>query len=104
MKPLPILLCLLAAGCPTPKPPPPPPLPSPPPPACPPPNPPPPPPVPVRCEVDLNATGLFSQVGSGASAKVIAGEAELIGGQAADGRLGDVLLSNDRLRVIIQRP
>ncbi|MBI4125280.1 MAG: hypothetical protein HY466_05055, partial [Deltaproteobacteria bacterium] len=29
---------------------------------------------------------------------------QLIGGPAAQGRLGDVLLSNDKIRVIIQKP
>ncbi len=57
-----------------------------------------------RCEVDLDATGYFSRVGTGATAKVVASSAELIGGGYAQGRLGDVLLENDRLRVIIQQP
>lgn len=57
-----------------------------------------------RCEVDLAATGLFSQAGAGASAKVVDSDAMLIGGQGATGRLGDVLLQNDKVRVIIEQP
>lgn len=65
---------------------------------------PPPPEPPARCEVDLGATGLFSQVGSGAQARQIEAEDELIGGQFAQGQVGDFLLQNDKIRVVIQRP
>lgn len=57
-----------------------------------------------RCEVDLTATGLFTQGGSGASAKVVDGPAMLIGGEGATGRVGDVLLQNDLVRVIVEQP
>jgi hypothetical protein len=57
-----------------------------------------------RCEIDLDATGHFSRVGAGARAKVIESAAELIGGGYAQGRLGDVLLENDRARFVIQQP
>ncbi|MFZ5446711.1 MAG: CehA/McbA family metallohydrolase [Myxococcota bacterium] len=57
-----------------------------------------------RCEVDLTATGLFAQAGSGASAAVIASPSQLIGGAGATGRPGDVLLQNDKVRVIIEQP
>ncbi len=62
------------------------------------------PPPPGRCEVDLTATGLFSQKGTGATAQVISSSAQLIGGEAATGRLGDVLLQNDKIRVVIEQP
>ncbi len=65
---------------------------------------PPPPPVEERCNVDLDALALFSRVGSGARAETIESADALIGGQAAEGRPGDVLLQNDKLRVIIQQP
>src|SRR6516225_253706 len=63
----------------------------------------PPPPATNRCEVDLVASGLFSQTGSGASAAPIISKAQLIGGETPSGALGDVLLQNDQLRVIIQK-
>ncbi len=63
-----------------------------------------PPPASGRCEVDLAATGLFSQVGSGASAKVIASASDLIGGNFAQARNGDVVMANDRLKVAIEQP
>ncbi len=80
-----VLVALLLLGCPTKK------------------NPPPPEP-PDRCLVDLDALELFSKVGSGASATAITSDDQLIGGQSADGRAGDVLLRNDKIRVIIQQP
>lgn len=62
-------------------------------------------PVPThRCEANLTETGLFSGVGTSARARVISDPAELIGGQTAEGRMGDVLLENDRIRVIISQP
>ncbi len=57
-----------------------------------------------RCELDLEATGLFSKVGSGARAFVSTDKAQLIGGGSADGQVGDVVLENDRLRVVISQP
>ncbi|MBK7860535.1 MAG: CehA/McbA family metallohydrolase [Archangiaceae bacterium] len=57
-----------------------------------------------RCEVDLGATGLFANAGDGASAQVIDHASQLIGGEGATGRLGDVLLQNDRIRVVIEQP
>jgi hypothetical protein len=64
----------------------------------------PPPPATNRCDVDLVASGLFSQTGSGASAAVIASRTQLIGGETPSGSIGDVLLRNDQLRAIIQKP
>ena len=57
-----------------------------------------------RCAVDLTATGYFKQDGTGASAKVIDSAEQLIGGEQAIGRNGDVLLQNDKVRVIIDQP
>lgn len=57
-----------------------------------------------RCVVDLAATGYFKQDGSGANAAYITGDAQLIGGEGAQGRPGDVLLQNDKVRVIIEQP
>ncbi len=64
----------------------------------------PPPPPPERCEVDLEALGLFSAVGSGAKASVIDADAQLIGGEMAHGQKGDFLLENASVRVVIQAP
>ncbi len=63
-----------------------------------------PPPTLARCEVDLKASGLFSYLGNGAAAKVIDSDAMLIGGEGATGRQGDVLLSNDKIHVVIEQP
>ncbi len=57
-----------------------------------------------RCVVDLAATGYFTQGSTGASAKVIDSDAQLIGGEGATGRVGDVLLQNDQIRVVIEQP
>ena len=57
-----------------------------------------------RCEVKLTNTGFFSGVGSGAQAKLIESADDLIGGGYAKGVKGDYLLSNDRIRVVIQAP
>lgn len=57
-----------------------------------------------RCQVDLTATGYFKQDGSGSSAAVITSADQLIGGENAQGRNGDVLLQNDKVRVIIEQP
>ncbi len=59
---------------------------------------------PKRCEVDLAALKLSAPTGTGASASVINSPAQLIGGQTPTGRLGDVLLKNDKVRVIIEQP
>lgn len=58
----------------------------------------------ARCEVDLAATGLFALGGEGASAKVLASAAEGIGGEGATGREGDVLLANEKIRVVVEQP
>ncbi|MEW6430345.1 MAG: CehA/McbA family metallohydrolase [Myxococcota bacterium] len=64
-----------------------------------------PPPEPSgRCEVDLEALQLFSNVGAGASAAQIASADQLVGGNWAQGVVGDYLLENDRVRVVIQAP
>jgi hypothetical protein len=57
-----------------------------------------------RCQVDLAATGYFKQDGTGASAKVIDSPEQLIGGELAIARTGDVLLQNDVVRVVIDQP
>src|SRR5690242_15567219 len=62
------------------------------------------PPASNRCEFALADSGLFATTGDGASARIIAGPSELIGGEAATGAPGDVLLQNDQLRVVIQKP
>lgn len=62
------------------------------------------PPTVKRCEVDLGATGYFAAGGTGALAKVVDAQADLIGGEGATGQLGDVLLQNDKLRVIVEKP
>lgn len=59
---------------------------------------------PRRCEVDLKATGLFAQDGTGASAKRVESAEQLIGGPNAWGRVGDTVLQNDKVRVIIEQP
>lgn len=53
-----------------------------------------------RCEVDLAP---YVKTGSGAVAKV-ATQSDLFGGDAASGRPGDVLIANDRIRVVIEAP
>lgn len=58
--------------------------------------------APGRCEIDLSAW--TQATGSGASAVPITDASQLIGGEAANGRLGDTLLANDKARFIIQQP
>lgn len=72
--------------------------------ACPPPQKFPPPPPPERCEVDLEALGLFSRVGSGASAAELTSASQLIGGDQAQAKVGDFVLENAQVRVVIQAP
>lgn len=67
-------------------------------------KPPPPPPAVARCEVDLAATGLFSNVGSGSAAAEITSTEQLLTGPYAQGAIGDYLLQNDKISVVIQRP
>ena len=57
----------------------------------------------------LTAAGLLSacvsqgqQVLHSASARVITDAGQLIGGEAASGRIGDILIANDRVRFIVQ--
>lgn len=71
--------------------------------ACP-PKPLPPPDPPTRCEAKLDDLMLFSKLGTGVKAKTIENASELIGGGYAQGRVGDVLLANDKVRVVIQQP
>ena len=59
---------------------------------------------PRRCELDLKAAGLVTTEGAGARAKVVEGDADLVHGPGAQGRVGDVLLANDRVRVVIEQP
>lgn len=64
-----------------------------------------PPPEPSgRCEVDLDALGIFAKVGSGAKAYAITDAAQLIGGEMAHGQVGDFLLENEQIRVVVQAP
>ena len=56
-------------------------------------------PPPNRCEADLG----LDLSGTGAVARVAAA-GDLIGGEAANGRTGDFLLANDKIRVLIQQP
>ncbi|MFZ5440808.1 MAG: CehA/McbA family metallohydrolase [Myxococcota bacterium] len=72
--------------------------------ACPPKKSPPEPEPTGRCEIDLASTQQFANVGTGVTAKVIEASSELIGGGFAQGRVGDYLLENDRIRVVIQQP
>lgn len=57
-----------------------------------------------RCEIDLAGSGYFAQAGTGASAQVIDAASQLIGGEQAAGRVGDFLLQNDQVRVIVEQP
>src|ERR687888_2150083 len=54
-----------------------------------------------RCDADLRATGLFSNVGTSARAAALGPSDPAIGGESAEARAGDVLMENDRLRVAI---
>ena len=63
-----------------------------------------PPPGVNRCAFDVAQSPLFSQVGSGASARVMASAADGVGGPFAQGRAGDVVMQNDKVRVVIQQP
>ncbi|MBL8911060.1 MAG: hypothetical protein JNM17_10245, partial [Archangium sp.] len=73
--------------------------------ACPPPKKPIPEPEPTgRCDLDFATLNHFATVGTGVSAKQIEATSELIGGNYAQGRIGDFLLQNDRIKVIIQQP
>lgn len=64
-------------------------------------DPPPPPPPPIaHCEVDLAP---WTRDGTGARA-LVAGSSELLAGEAATGRPGDLLLANDRIQVVIEQP
>ncbi|MFT3708416.1 MAG: CehA/McbA family metallohydrolase [Archangium sp.] len=73
--------------------------------ACPPPKKPIPEPEPTgRCDVDLAALNHFASVGTGVSAKQVTDVSQLIGGNYAQGRIGDFVLQNDRIRVVIQQP
>ena len=48
--------------------------------------------------------GINASIGAPATALTIKSGSELIGGPLAQGRVGDVLLSNDKIRAIIQQP
>jgi hypothetical protein len=56
----------------------------------------------TRCDIDLSS--FTSAPGAGVVARVIADPSDLIGGEAASGRLGDYLLANDKIRLIVQQP
>ncbi|MBL8953745.1 MAG: hypothetical protein JNK82_23420, partial [Myxococcaceae bacterium] len=64
----------------------------------------PPPPPPTHCEVDLDETGLFAKVGTGSKASAITDASQLIGGEMAHGQVGDFVLENGQVRVVIQAP
>jgi hypothetical protein len=57
-----------------------------------------------RCEFDVSASPLFSQVGNGARARVLGSVSDGVGGPFAQARAGDVLVENDRVRAVIQQP
>lgn len=60
----------------------------------------------VRCEVDLEATGLFSEVGTSARARVLeSGDPALApqAGYPTSALPGDVVLENDRIRVVLSQ-
>ncbi|MFN7133758.1 MAG: hypothetical protein ACK4N5_16900, partial [Myxococcales bacterium] len=54
---------------------------------------------PERCHLNLDR---FVTAGTGAKAKQVEAAGELIGGPNAHGKIGDYLLANDRIRVIVQ--
>jgi len=60
------------------------------------------PPPTNRCDIDL--TAWLQATGSGASAHVITDASDLFAGEAAAGQLGDVLMANDKIKVIVQQP
>lgn len=63
-------------------------------------------PIPIpsgRCEIDFVPYS-FGAVGNGATASLVERGDQLIGGGAAHGRIGDFVMQNDRLRVVIQQP
>jgi len=72
--------------------------------ACPANKPPPPPEETGRCDVDLDALALFSNVGAGVAARQLSDASQAIGGPWAQGGVGDYLIANDRIRVVIQAP
>jgi hypothetical protein len=55
-----------------------------------------------RCETDL--TRFITQTTGTASAAPVTDASQLIGGPNAQGRVGDFILANERLRVVIQGP
>ncbi len=66
------------------------------------------PPVPApvppsdRCAADL--APFLSSVGNSAHARQIDSASDLIAGDSSSGRVGDYLLANDRIRVVVQAP
>ena len=56
-----------------------------------------------RCDLDLASSNQFSNVGNGATAKAIDEPSQLVGGNYAQGRVGDFILENDRVRVVVQQ-
>ncbi len=71
--------------------------------ACPPPKKPEPADPSARCQVNLDETQLFSKLGNGARARKLEAPADFIGGDFARARVGDLLLQNDKVRVVIQQ-
>ena len=57
------------------------------------------PPISGRCDLELDS---FRGTGWGARVVQVASDADLIGGPNAAGRVGDWLLANDKVKVIIQ--
>ncbi|MGV3619574.1 MAG: CehA/McbA family metallohydrolase [Archangium sp.] len=64
---------------------------------------PPPPSTTGRCDIDFEAFS-FGAVGKGAKVSIIQHANDMIGGGAAQARIGDFMLSNDRIRVVVQQP
>ncbi|HWV39543.1 MAG TPA: hypothetical protein VN033_13830 [Vulgatibacter sp.] len=55
-----------------------------------------------RCEIDLSPFTAADGAGANPSVRAIAAAADLVGGPAARGQVGDWILTNDRIRVVVQ--
>ncbi|MBX3264326.1 MAG: CehA/McbA family metallohydrolase [Labilithrix sp.] len=59
---------------------------------------------PLALSAALGGSGGCGSPGGGASARVITSRMQLVGGDRALGDVGDYLLENDKLRVVVQQP
>jgi len=57
-----------------------------------------------KCEIDLSPFTSPDGAGGNPSVRAIASSADLVGGPAARGQVGDWILENDRIRVVVQGP